>query len=204
MNRLKEISIYKATYAKVKEYQVRDKATLQLVFERFDPSFPRWLGFLAGFVVPQAYFKSLGPDDKARGEEFARKPVGSRPVQGRRLHSGQHAGARGLRPVLEGCAADQARGFQDGHRTRRRRWPRSCRETSDIASEVPVEEFGRLSTQATLKGVKQPVADMAQIFLNPRFDPFKKEEVRSGRPLRDRQEGDRREGAPRASACRCR
>src|SRR6187200_1741379 len=28
MNRLKEISIYKATYAKVKEYQVRDKATL--------------------------------------------------------------------------------------------------------------------------------------------------------------------------------
>ena len=49
---------------------------------------------------------------------------------------------------------------------------------ADIASEVPVEEFGRLSTQATLKGVKQPVADMAQIFLNPRFDPFKKEEVR--------------------------
>jgi peptide/nickel transport system substrate-binding protein len=49
---------------------------------------------------------------------------------------------------------------------------------ADIASEVPVEEFGRLSTQATLKGVKQPVADMAQIFLNPRFEPFKKEEVR--------------------------
>ena len=31
MNRLKEISIYKATYARVKEYQVRDKATMQLV-----------------------------------------------------------------------------------------------------------------------------------------------------------------------------
>ena len=41
-----------------------------------------------------------------------------------------------------------------------------------------MEEFGRLSTQPTLKGVKQPVADMAQIFLNPRFEPFRKEEVR--------------------------
>src|SRR5215470_19650598 len=81
MNRLKEVSIYKATYARVKEYQVKDKATLQLVFERFDPSFPRWLGFLAGFVVPQAYFQSLGPDDKARGEEFARQPVGSGPYK---------------------------------------------------------------------------------------------------------------------------
>src|SRR5262249_9853015 len=49
---------------------------------------------------------------------------------------------------------------------------------ADIGSEVPVEEFARLSGQPGLKGAKSTVADMAQIFLNPRFAPFQKEEVR--------------------------
>jgi len=49
---------------------------------------------------------------------------------------------------------------------------------ADIGSEVPVEEFARLSGQPGLKGVKSTVADMAQVFLNPRFAPFQKEEVR--------------------------
>ena len=177
MNRLKEVSIYKATYAKVKEYQVRDKATLQLVFERFDPSFPRWLGFLAGFVVPQAYFQSLGPDDKARAEEFARKPVGSGPYRVVVLHAGQHARAGGLRPLLEGRAADQARRLQDGHRPD----GPGCRDPVGQRRHHlrgPRRGVRPARDPATFKGVKQPVADMAQIFVNPRFEPFKKEGVR--------------------------
>ena len=194
MNRLKEVSIYKATYARVKEYQVRDKATLQLVFERFDPSFPRWLGFLAGFVVPKAYFKSLGADDKARSEEFARKPVGSGPYKvvaftpGSTLvleaFDGYWKGAPPIKRAVFKMVTDPTARVAEivsGTRTSRPR--------------CPVEEFGRLSTQPTLKGVQQPVADMAQIFLKPRFAPFQEGGGAAGRPLRDRQEGDRRQGA---------
>src|SRR6185503_16431207 len=177
MNRLKEISIYKATYAKVKEYQVRDKATLQLVFERFDPSFPRWLGFLAGFVVPQAYFKSLGADDKARGEEFARKPVGSGPYKVVAFTPGSTLVLEAFDQYWKGAPPIKRAVFKMVTDPTAR-VAEIVSGNADITSEVPVEEFGRLSTQATLKGVKQPVADMAQIFLNPRFDPFKKEEVR--------------------------
>lgn len=49
---------------------------------------------------------------------------------------------------------------------------------SDITAEVPVEEFARLSAQAGLKGVRNPIADMAELFVSPRFEPFQKEEVR--------------------------
>jgi peptide/nickel transport system substrate-binding protein len=177
MNRLKEVSIYKATYAKVKEFQVRDKATLQLVFERFDPSFPRWLGFLAGFVVPHGYFQSLGPDDKARAEEFARKPVGSGPYRVVAFTPGSTLVLEAFDRYWKGAPPIKRAVFKMVTDPTAR-VAEILSGNADIASEVPVEEFGRLSTQATLKGVKQPVADMAQIFLNPRFEPFKKEEVR--------------------------
>ncbi len=177
MNRLKEVSIYKATYARVKEYQVRDKATMQLVFERFDPSFPRWLGFLAGFVVPKAYFQSLGPDDKARGEEFARKPVGSGPYRVVSFTPGSTLVLEAFDRYWKGAPPIKRAVFKMVTDPTAR-VAEIVSGNADIASEVPVEEFGRLSTQPTLKGVKQPVADMAQIFLNPRYEPFKKEEVR--------------------------
>jgi peptide/nickel transport system substrate-binding protein len=177
MNRLKEISIYKATYARVKEYQVRDKATMQLVFERFDPSFPRWLGFLAGFVVPKTYFQSLGPDDKARGEEFARKPVGSGPYRVVSFTPGSTLVLEAFDRYWKGAPPIKRAVFKMVTDPTAR-VAEILSGNADITSEVPVEEFGRLATQATLKGVKQPVADMAQVFLNPRFEPFKKEEVR--------------------------
>ena len=177
MNRLKEVSIYKATYAKVKEYQVRDKATLQLVFERFDPSFPRWLGFLAGFVVPRAYFQSLGPDDKARAEELARKPVGSGPYRVVSFTPGSTLVLEAFDRYWKGAPPIKRAVFKMVTDPTAR-VAEILSGSADITSEVPVEEFGRLSTQPTLNGVKQTVADMAQIFVNPRFEPFKKEEVR--------------------------
>ena len=81
MERMKRESIYKAIYGKVKEFQVKDRYSMQLVFERFDPSFPRWMGFLASFVIPRSYFEKLGADDKTRAEEFGRRPVGSGPYR---------------------------------------------------------------------------------------------------------------------------
>lgn len=177
MTRLKEVSIYKAVYAKVKEYQVRDKATLQLVFDKFDPSFPRWLGFLAGFVVPKAYFQSLGPDDKARGEEFARKPMGSGPYRVVSFTPGSTLVLEAFDRYWKGAAPIKRAVFKMVTDPTAR-VAEILSGNADITSEVPVEEFGRLTTQPALRGVKQPVADMAQIFLNPRFEPFRKEEVR--------------------------
>ena len=161
----------------MKEHQVRDKATLHLVFERFDPSFPRWLGFLAGFVVPQAYFQSLGPDDQARAEEFARKPVGSGPYRVVSFTPGSTLVLEAFDRYWKGAPPIKRAVFKMVTDPTAR-VAEILSGNADITSEVPVEEFGRLSTQASLKGMKQPVGDMAQIFLNPRFEPFKKEEVR--------------------------
>jgi peptide/nickel transport system substrate-binding protein len=147
------------------------------VFERFDPSFPRWIGFLASFVIPKAYFTKLGPDDKTRGEEFSRKPVGSGPYRVVSFTPGSTLvleafdrywkGAPPIRRAVFKMVTDPTA-----------RVAEILSGSSDITSEVPVEEFARLSSQPALKGVKNPVADMAQIFVNPRFAPFQKEGVR--------------------------
>ena len=177
IDRLRQVSIYKATYGKVKEIKVPDKGTVQLVFERFDPSFPRWLGFLAGFVVPKAYFLSLGADDKARSEEFSRKPVGSGPYRVVAFTPGSTLvleafdrywkGAPPIRRAVFKMVTDPTA-----------RVAEILSGGSDITAEVPVEEFARLTAQAGLKGVRNPIADMAELFVSPRFEPFRKEEVR--------------------------
>ncbi len=177
IDRLRQVSIYKAIYGKVKELHVIDRASLHLVFERFDPSFPRWLGFLGGFVVPKAYFMSLGPDDATRSEEFAKKPIGSGPY---RVVSFTPASAL----VLE--AFDR---YWKGAPPIRRAVMKMVTDPTarvaeilsgqaDITAEVPVEEFGRLSASAGLRGVRNPIADIAELFVSPRFEPFRREEVR--------------------------
>src|SRR5262245_53756760 len=177
MERLKEVSIYKAIYAKVKEYQVKDKATMHLAFERFDPSFPRWMGFLASFVIPKAYFTKLGPDDKTRGEEFSRKPIGSGPYRVVSFTPGSTLVLEAFDRYWKGAPPIKRAVFKMVTDPTAR-VAELLAGGADIGSEVPVEEFARLSGQPGLKGAKSTVADMAQIFLNPRFAPFQKEEVR--------------------------
>jgi peptide/nickel transport system substrate-binding protein len=177
IERLRQVSIYKATYGKVKEAHVVDKTSLHLVFERFDPSFPRWLGFLAGFVVPKAYFLSLGTTDEARSEEFSKKPIGSGPYRVVSFTPGSilvleafdryWKGAPPIRRAVMKMVTDPTA-----------RVAELLSGQSDITAEVPVEEFGRLSASAGLRGVRNPIADIAELFVSPRFEPFKKEEVR--------------------------
>lgn len=177
MDRLRQVSIYKAIYAKVKEFQVRDKATLHLVFGTFDPSFPRWLGFLAGFVIPKAYFTQLGPDDKARGEEFSRKPIGSGPYRVVSFTPGSTLVLEAFDRYWKGVPPIKRAVFKMVTDPTAR-VAEILSGNADITSEVPVEEFARLAGQPALKGFRNPVADMAQIFVSPRFEPFQKEEVR--------------------------
>jgi peptide/nickel transport system substrate-binding protein len=177
MERIKEVSIYKAVYGKVREFQVKDKASLHLVFEKFEPSFPRWMGFLASFVIPKAYFTKLGPEEKTRAEEFARKPIGSGPYRvvsftpGSTLvleaFDGYWKGAPPIKRAVFKMVTDPTA-----------RVAEIVSGNADITSEVPVEEYARLSGQPGLKGQKQAVADMAELFVSPRFEPFQKEDVR--------------------------
>jgi peptide/nickel transport system substrate-binding protein len=171
MERMKKASIYKATYGRVREYQVKDKGSMHLVFERFDPSFPRWLGFLAAFVLPKAYFTKLG------AEEFARKPVGSGPYRVVSFTPGSTLVLEAFDRYWKGAPPIKRAVFKMVTDPTAR-VAEILSGSADITAEVPVEEFARLAGQPGLQGLKQTVADMAQIFVNPRFAPFQKEEVR--------------------------
>jgi peptide/nickel transport system substrate-binding protein len=171
MERMKKESIYKAIYGNVKEFEVKDKATLHLAFERFDPSFPRWLGFLASFVVPKAYLTKVG------AEEFGRKPIGSGPYRVVSFTPGSTLVLEAFDRYWKGTPPIRRAVFKMVTDPTARVAEITSGNT-DITSEVPVEEFQRLAGQPELKVVKQPVADIATLYVSPRFPPFQKEEVR--------------------------
>lgn len=171
MDRMRTTPPYKVVYEKIKEIQVRDRANLHLEFARFDPSFPRWLGFLASFVIPKAYFQKVGP------EEFARKPVGSGPYRVVSFTPGSTLVLEAFDRYWKGAPPIKRAVFKM-LTDPTARVAEIMSGSADITSEVPVEEFQRLAAQPGLKGVQQPVADIATIYVSPRFAPFQKEEVR--------------------------
>ena len=171
MERMKKESIYKATYGKVHDYQVKDRYAMHLAFEKFDPSFPRWLGFLASFVLPKAYFTKVG------AEEFARKPVGSGPYRVVSFTPGSTLVLEAFDRYWKGAPPVKRAVFKMVTDPTAR-VAEIVSGGADITAEVPVEEFGRLASHPELKTVRNPIADMAQLFVSPRFEPFQKEDVR--------------------------
>jgi peptide/nickel transport system substrate-binding protein len=171
LDRMRVTPPYKVVYEKIKEIQVRDRGSIHLDFARFDPSFPRWLGFLASFVIPKAYFTKVG------AEEFARKPVGSGPYRVVSFTPGSTLVLEAFDRYWKGAPSIKRAVFKMVTDPTAR-VAEILSGGADITAEVPVEEFARLSGQPELKGLKQTIADMAQIFVNPRFAPFQKEEVR--------------------------
>ncbi len=171
LDRMRQTPPYKVVYEKIQEIQVRDRAQIHLVLGRFDPSLPRWLGFLASFVIPKAYFQKVGP------EEFARKPVGSGPYRVVSFTPGSTLVLEAFDRYWKGAPPIKRAVFKMVTDPTAR-VAEILSGSADITSEVPVEEFGRLTAQPGLKGVRQPVADIATLFVLPRFEPFQKEEVR--------------------------
>ncbi|MGH7264463.1 MAG: ABC transporter substrate-binding protein [Candidatus Rokuibacteriota bacterium] len=171
LDRMRVTPPYKVVYEKIKEIQVRDRANIHLEFARFDPSFPRWLGFLASFVIPKGYFTRVG------AEEFARKPVGSGPYRVVSFTPGSTLVLEAFDRYWKGAPPIKRAVFKM-ITDPTARVAEILSGSADITAEVPVEEFARLSGQPGLKGLRQTIADMAQIFVNPRFAPFQKEEVR--------------------------
>ncbi|MGH7319925.1 MAG: ABC transporter substrate-binding protein [Candidatus Rokuibacteriota bacterium] len=171
LDRMRATAPYKAIYEKIKEIQVKDRTNIHLELARFDPSFPRWMGFLASFVLPKAYFTKVG------AEEFAKKPIGSGPYRVVSFTPGSTLVLEAFDRYWKGAVPIKRAVFKM-LTDPTARVAEVLSGSADIASEVPVEEFTRLSGQPGLRGARQPVADMAQIFVTPRFEPFQKEEVR--------------------------
>jgi len=171
MDRMRVTPPYKVVWEKIKEIQLRDRTSIHLDFARFDPSFPTWLGFLSSFILPKAYFTKVGP------EEFARKPIGSGPYRVVSFTPGSTLVLEAFDKYWKGAPPIKRAVFKMVTDPTAR-VAEILSGSTDITSEVPVEEFGRLSAQPGLKAVKQPIADIATLYVNPRFAPFQKEEVR--------------------------
>ncbi len=171
LDRMRTTKPYSVVYQNIKEIQVRDRAGIHLEFARFDPSFPRWLGFLASFVIPKAYFQKVGP------EEFAAKPIGSGPYRVVSFTAGSTLVLEAFDRYWKGAPPIKRAVFKMVTDPTART-AEILSGGSDVTAEVPVEEFGRLATQSSFKGEKQPVADIATLYVSPRFEPLQKEEVR--------------------------
>lgn len=171
LNRMRETPPYSVVYKNITTIEVPDKASVRLSFAAYNPAFTKWLGFLGGFVIPKAAFEKMG------AEAFARNPVGSGPYKVVRFVPGSllvleafdkyWKGAPPIKRVTFKVVTDPTARVSE-----------ILSGDSDITAEVPVEEYTRLITQPGLRGVKQPVTDVATIFVSPRFEPFQKEEVR--------------------------
>jgi len=171
LNRMRETPPYSVVYKNITAIDVVDRASLRARFAAYNPAFTKWLGFLSGFVVPKAAFEKLG------AEAFARQPVGSGPYKVVRFVPGTLLVLEAFDRYWRGAPPIKRATIKVvGDPTAR--VAEILSGDADITVEVPVEEYARLSAHPGLKGVKQPVTDVATIFVSPRFEPFQKEEAR--------------------------
>ncbi|MEO1102472.1 MAG: ABC transporter substrate-binding protein [Pseudomonadota bacterium] len=125
----------------------------------YEPTLFKWMAFLTGYVLPKNYYEEVGP------EGFAANPVGSGPYMVDEFQ--QNAFVRlkanpdywGGAPAYETViikfipdATSRVAEVESG--------------ASDVAFDMPYEEFDRLKEKDGLSGVTTPVSDIAMIFLN--------------------------------------
>lgn len=124
---------------------------------QFDPTIFKWMYFLTGYVLPKAYYTSVG----AAGFEAA--PIGSGPYMVEKFERDAfvrlkaNANYWGGKPEFDTVtikfvtdAAARVAEVESGN--------------SHVTLEVPYEEYDRL--KATLTGTATPISDIGMIFLN--------------------------------------
>ncbi len=171
LGRMRTTPPYSVVYKGITTIEMPDRFSLRLRFGAYNPAFTKWLGFLSGFVLPKAAF------EKAAAEEFAKNPVGSGPYKAVRFVSGSLLVLEAFDRHWRGAPPIKRAVFKVvGDPTAR--VSEILSGDADITVEIPVEEYARLAAQPGLRGVKQPVTDVATLFVSPRFEPFQKEGVR--------------------------
>ena len=124
----------------------------------YDPTIFKWMAFLAGYVLPKAYFEKVGP------QGFEKVPIGTGPYMVDAYEGNAYLRLKanpkywGGKPAFETVvfkfvpdATSRVAEIESG--------------SSDVTLEVPYEEYDRLRVKAGLKGVCTPISDIAQIFI---------------------------------------
>jgi peptide/nickel transport system substrate-binding protein len=136
----------------------------------FEPTLFKWMGFLTGYVLPKAYYEKVGP------EGFEKAPVGSGPYKVVEFqqnaflklaaHDGYWGGAPAYKSVIIKFVPDATSRVAEIDSGK-----------SQVAFDIPYEEYDRLKDKPGLKGTTQPVSDIAMIFLND-VEPMTDKNVR--------------------------
>ena len=124
---------------------------------QFDPTIFKWMYFLTGYVLPKAYYESVG------AEGFEAAPIGSGPYMVEKFKRDAYVRLRANENYWGGApefktvtikfvtdAAARVAEVESGN--------------SHVTLEVPYEEYDRL--KATLTGTAAPISDIGMIFLN--------------------------------------
>ncbi|MEM7566160.1 MAG: ABC transporter substrate-binding protein [Pseudomonadota bacterium] len=145
-------------WGKVNNYAIDGNVITADVVE-YEPTLFKWMAFLTGYVLPKAYMEEVGE------EGFEAAPIGTGPYMVDQFERNAfvrlkaNAGYWGGTPAYETVvikfvpdASARVAEVESG--------------ASDVAFDVPYEEFDRLKEKAGLAGVTTPVSDIAMIFLN--------------------------------------
>jgi len=134
-----------------------NKITADVV--RYEPTLFMWMAFLTGYVLPKAYYETVG------AEGFEKKPIGTGPYmvdayEGNAfLRLKANPNYWGGKPAFETVifkfvpdATSRVAEIESG--------------ASDVTLEIPFEEYDRLREKPGLSGVATPISDIGMIFLN--------------------------------------
>ncbi|GAB5375740.1 MAG: ABC transporter substrate-binding protein [Acuticoccus sp.] len=156
-------------WSKVGNFQI-DGNVITADVKEYEPTLFKWMAFLTGYVLPKDYYEEVGP------EGFAANPIGSGPYMVDEFQ--QNAFVRlkanpdywGGKPAYDTVvikfvpdATSRVAEVESG--------------ASDVAFDMPYEEYDRLKEKDGLSGVTTPISDIAMIFLND-VEPMLDENVR--------------------------
>nr|BAL57578.1 peptide/nickel transport system substrate-binding protein [uncultured Chloroflexota bacterium] len=162
---------YAGIWRRITQIDMKDEFNLRLTLDRYDPSIMAWMGFLNALVIPKKYFEEVGE------EGFLQNPVGSGPYKFKEFVAGSHLTLEAFEDYWRGPAAIKTVTFEIVTDATARAAAIEA-GTADLTLEIPIADFERLSSLPDLKGVAQPVTDVAVLFVAPYFEPFGDERVR--------------------------
>lgn len=162
---------YAGIWGNIQTIDMKDEFNLRLNLGRFDPSIIAWMGFLDGLVIPKKYIEEVGD------EEFLKNPVGSGPFKFKEFVAGSYLTLEAFEDYWRGPAPIQEVTFEIVTDSTARAAEIEA-GTADFTVEVPIADFERLSSLPDLRGIAQPVTDVAVLFVAPYVEPLGDERVR--------------------------
>jgi peptide/nickel transport system substrate-binding protein len=167
---------YGGVWGIISNATVNSSTSLTLNLSRFDPGFPVWFGFLDAFIIPKAYYTSLGSTPTAQANAFAAAPIGSGPykfvsntngILKLQAYDNYWQGAASIPNAVFTTVTDpasRADAVQSG--------------TSDITQSIDATVYKTLASTAGLAGTTGSVSAVACFFVSPYFPAFANTGVR--------------------------